>query len=306
LGDIVGVKEKLSGSAKTIAGLRVIDDHTVELTIDAPKSYFLAKLTYPTGFVLDRKNVEGNPRNWTRQPNGTGPFKLARYDVGETLRLTRNDRYHLGPPYLDEVQMILSGGTAMLMYENDEIHLTGVGLADLDRVRDPSSPLSRELKKAPPDFSVRYIGLNVTQPPLDDPKVRQALNLAINRQEITSTVLADLVVPAKGIIPPGFPSFNPNLQGYDYNPAKARELLRESKYGDKLGQLPPITLTSPGSFGASPPDVAEKPGHPGGDPADRGGHLLPGLEPPPLSNVPHRLDRRLPGPGKLPGRAVPQ
>jgi len=146
----------------------------------------------------------------------------------------------------------LSGGTAMLMYENDEIHLTGVGLADLDRVRDPASPLSRELKKAPPDFSVRYIGLNVTQPPLDDPKVRQALNLAINKQEITSTVLADLVVPAKGIIPPGFPSFNPNLKGYDYNPERAKQLLRESKYGDKLGQLPPITLTSPGSFGASP------------------------------------------------------
>jgi ABC-type transport system substrate-binding protein len=251
LSDIVGVKEKLKGTAKTIAGLRVIDDHTLELAIDAPKSYFLAKLTYPTAFVLDRKNVEGNPRNWTRQPNGTGPFKLAQYDVGETLRLARNDRYHLGPAYLDEVQLILSGGTAMLMYENDEIHITGVGLADLDRVRDPANPLFAELKKAPPEFSVRYIGLNVTQPPLDDPKVRQALNLAINKQEIASTVLADLVVPAKGIIPPGFPSFNPNLRGYDYNPEKAKQLLRESRYGDKLGQLPTITLTSPGSFGAS-------------------------------------------------------
>jgi ABC-type transport system substrate-binding protein len=251
LSDIVGVKEKLKGAAQTISGLRVIDDHTLELTIDAPKSYFLAKLTYPTGFVLDRKNVEGNPRTWTRQPNGTGPFKLARYEVGKTLRLARNDRYHLGSPYLDEVEMILSGGSPMLMYENDEIHLTGVGLADLDRVRDPANALFAELKKAPPGFSVGYIGLNVTQPPLDDPKVRQALNLAINKQEIASTVQADLVVPAKGIIPPGFPSFNPNLRGYDYNPERAKQLLRESRYGDKLGQLPTITLTIPGSFGAS-------------------------------------------------------
>ena len=61
LGDIVGVTEKLNGDAPTISGVRVIDDNTLEITIDAPKSYFLAKLTYPTGFVLDQENVEVQP-----------------------------------------------------------------------------------------------------------------------------------------------------------------------------------------------------------------------------------------------------
>ena len=251
LGDIVGVKDKLNGDARSISGVRVIDGQTLEITIDARKSYFLAKLTYPTGFVLDRENVEADPKRWFRHPNGTGPFKLSQYDVGETLVLTRNDNYHLGPAHLDKVEMILSGGTSMLMYENDEIQVAGVGLADLDRLLDPRNELNRELQQAPPTFSVQYIGLNVKAPPLDDPKVRQALNLAVDKREIATVVLADQVVPANGILPPGFPGFNQNLKGLDFDPKRAKQLLAASKYGADLENLPPITMTTSGSFGAT-------------------------------------------------------
>lgn len=253
LSDILGVREKLNGQADSISGLRVVDDHTIELTIDAPKAYFLAKLTYPTGFVLDRENVEGTGDQWMRQPNGTGPFRLAQYDVGESLRLARNEHYHLGPPHLDEVRLILSGGTAMLMYENNEIHLTGVGLADLDRVLDPQSPLNAQLHTAPASFSTQYIGMNVNQPPLDDPKVRQALNLAVNKEAISSQVLSGLLTPAHGILPPGFPGYNPDLESYDYDPERARQLLQESTYGDRLNNLPRISLNITGGFGANVP-----------------------------------------------------
>ena len=251
LGDIVGVNDKLAGSAASIEGVRVIDDQSVEITIDAPKSYFLAKLSYPTGFVLDRETVEADPANWLRHPNGTGPFKLEEYVIGETIRLTRNDAYHLGPPHLDEVEFILSSGNSMLMYENDEVHLTGVGLADLDRVQDPNSPLNAELHRAPPSFRVDYIGLNVEQPPFDDPKLRQALNLAFDREIIASSVLEGLVIPARGIIPPGFPGFNPDLPDFQYDPELAAQLLSESRYGQDLSQLPPITLSIAGGFGAA-------------------------------------------------------
>ena len=251
LGDIVGVKEKLDGDATNISGVRVIDDHTIEMTIDEAKSYFLAKLTYPTAFVLDQENVEASPRNWFREPNGTGPFRLQEYRVGETLVLGRNEHFHLGPPMLVEVEFILSGGTSMLMYENDEIHVAGVGLADLDRLNDPSNELFPQLKTAPASFSVNYIGLNVNEPPLDDVKVRQALNYAIDKQEIASIVLGDLVEPADGILPPNFPGYHEGVEGYTYDPERARQLLRESKYGDDLENIPPITITTPGSFGAN-------------------------------------------------------
>ena len=251
LGDIVGVKEKVAGDAPTISGVRFIDEHSVEITVDEAKSYFLAKLTYPTGFVLDKENVEANPRNWFREPNGTGPFRLTEYRVGETLKLGRNENYHLGAPNLEEVEFILSGGTQLLMYENDEIHIAGVSLADLDRLNDPDNELYPELRTAPPNFSVNYIGLNVNEPPLDDVKVRQALNYAIDKQEIASIVLGDLVVPADGILPPNFPGYDEGVSGYEFDPALAKQLLDESRYGDDLENIPPITITTPGSFGAN-------------------------------------------------------
>ena len=251
LSDVIGVADKLNGKAETIQGLRVIDERTLELTIDAPKSYFLAKLTYPTAFVVDRKNVDGNKNNWVFEPNGTGPFRLERYDIGETILLGRNENYHLGPPFLDEVEFILSGGDPMLMYENDEIHVTGLGLADLERVQDPSNPLRTELATAPPGFTVSFIGMNLEQPPFDDVKFRQALNYAVNKKEIATTALSDLVVPAIGVIPPGFPSYNPDLRGYGYDPEKAKRLLSESRYGADPASIPRITLSIAGNFGAS-------------------------------------------------------
>ena len=251
LGDIVGVKEKLAGDATTISGVRLIDEQTIEITIDEAKSYFLAKMTYPTGFVLDKENVEANPRSWFREPNGTGPFRLEEYEVGVTLVLGRNENFHLGPPKLEEVEFKLSGGTSMLMYENDEIHVAGVGLADLDRLNDPTNDLYPELETAPASFSVNYIGLNVNEPPLDDVKVRQALNLAIDKQEIATIVLGDLVKPADGILPPNFPGYDESVSGYDFDPIRARQLLEESKYGGDLENIPPITITTPGNFGAN-------------------------------------------------------
>ena len=258
LGDIVGVEDKINGAASEVSGARVVDDRTIEFTIDAPKSYFLAKLSYPTAYVLDQNQVTADG-SWLDQPNGTGPFKLARYDIGELLVLERSELYHLGAPHIDSVHMILSGGQAMIMYENDEIHLTGVGIDDLPRLLDPADPLNPQLHRSPQDFDVFYVGLNVAEPPFDDPKVRQALNYAVDLQGIADNVLDGRVSPATGVIPPGFPSYNPNLRSYSYNPDLAMELLQQSSYGDALasGDFPRITLTISGSFGAAVPQYLE-------------------------------------------------
>ena len=258
LSDIVGVTERLDGAASEVSGVRVINDRTVEFTIDAPKSYFLAKLSYPTAFVLDREQVTEDG-SWLEQPNGTGPFKLATYDIGELIILERNEFYHLGPPHLESVHMILSGGSAMIMYKNDEIHLTGVGIDDLPGLLNPNDPLNPQLHRSPQDFDVFYVGLNAAEPPFDDVKVRQALNYAVNLESIADNVLDGRVSPATGVIPPGFPSFNENLRSYEYNHDLAMELLQQSTYGDALasGDFPRITLTISGSFGATVPQYLE-------------------------------------------------
>ena len=252
LDDIVGVLPKLEGLADEVTGVRVIDSRTVEFTIDAPKPYFLAKLTYPTSFVVDRENLEAEGDNWVFRPNGTGPFRLAEYRVGEIIVLERNEHYYRGPALLDRVELILSGGSAMAMYENGEIDITGVGLSELDRVSNPLEPLNAEVVVAPPGFDLAYIGFNLSEPPFDDVNFRRALAYAIDKDTIATRVLADLVVPASGILPPDFPGFNPAVQAPGFDPAKAQELLAQSKYA---GGAPRIIVTIPGTGGSAGLDL---------------------------------------------------
>ena len=248
LGDIVGVKDVLDGIATEISGVKVIDDHTLQVTIDKPKAYFLAKMAYHTAFVVDQANVEAGGRNWTDNPNGTGAFKLKEYRIGERIVFERNADYYLEPAHLDQVVMNLAGGQAMAMYENDEIDLTGVGLFDLERVQDPNEPLNKEYVVVPPGFSVTYIGFNTNLPPFDDLNFRQALNHAVDKELIATEVLAGLRVPAYGILPPGFPGYNPDLQGLKYDPELAQQLLETSRYSTP-DSYDRIIVTVPGTGG---------------------------------------------------------
>ena len=208
LGDIAGVRDKLEGNAFNIAGVKVIDQKTISITADAPKAYLLAKLSYPTSFVLDRNNLEGND-DWFKQPNGTGPFLLDEYIPGELIRLTANKNYHLGAPHVDEVMHILSGGDALLMYENDEIHITGVGITSLDAILDPANPLSTDVQRSPPSFSTYFMGLNAKEPPFDDKNVRLALNYAIDRDTISEVLPPGAVSACQWGPPSGVPRIRP-------------------------------------------------------------------------------------------------
>ena len=211
LNDIIGAEEYIEGDADSIEGIQVIDERTLQITIDAPKAYFLAKLSYPTAFVLDRETVESGGRNWwVENAVGTGPFKLDEYRIGERIVLKRFDEYYRAPrPDVDAINMNLAGGQRMAMYENDEIDVTGVGLFDLERVLNPEEPLNKELVVAPPGFSVSYIGMNASEPPFDDPNFRRALNHAVDKELIADEVLAELVKPAYSILPPDSPATRP-------------------------------------------------------------------------------------------------
>ena len=94
--------------------------------------------------MVDRENVESGGRTWTDAPNGTGPFVLKEYRIGERIILERNENFYREKAHLDSIAMHLAGGQSMAMYENDEIDITGVGLFDLDRVLDPNEELNKE------------------------------------------------------------------------------------------------------------------------------------------------------------------
>jgi len=148
------------------------------------------------------------------------------------------------------VTFILSGGSPLTMYENNEIDLSGVGINDIDRIRDPNEPLNKEFTESN-SLDVEYIGFNTQQAPFNDPKVRQALSMAIDKGVLADQILAKLVVPAAGILPPDMPGYNKDLKGLSFNPDQAKKLLDDAGGPDVLKD---VTLITPGR-GASPPDV---------------------------------------------------
>ena len=245
LGDIVGVADMKSGKADHISGLKAVDEHTLQVTIDAPKPYFLLKLTYPTGYVLDKANVETG-KEWVRKPNGTGPYKLTRWDSFKVKIYERNMDYHLGPPSVPYIIVRLYTGDDLRLYETGDIDITGVSSFSVPRITDPKEPLSKDVVKGV-SLCTSYIVLDTSKPPFDDVKVRQAFALAFDRQQYIQSVTNGVALPAEGLYPPGLPGYDPTFKGLDFDPARARQLLKESKYGS-ADKLPPITFTQ-GGFG---------------------------------------------------------
>ncbi len=246
LGDILGFQDQLSGKAGNVSGVRVVDERTLEITIDAPKEYFLSKLTHPVAFVVDRRNVESGT-NWWRKPNGTGPFTLKEWSSGQRIILERNDNYYRGVAKLQQVSILLQGD-AMRLYENGGIHIVAVGAGAIDRVLDPDNSLNKELVHTP-ELSLEYIAFNTNAAPLDDPKVRQALCYAVDKGKIVDILTKGTVSVAAGILPPGIPGYDENFSGLEFNVSKAQQLINESSYRDGL---PPIVMSVSGSCAGVP------------------------------------------------------
>ncbi len=248
LGSIIGMKDKLDGKAKEVSGVKVVDDSTLQITLVEAEEYFLAELTYPAAFVVQKEQVEKDPRNWTRKPIGTGPFKVAEYTPTEKVRLVRNERYHLGAAKLEEVVFELSGGSVSTRYENNELHVGFVPPLQLEDIQKGNSKLSKDYRSVP-QMAVSYFTLNPSKPPFDDPKIRQAMAMSIDRESINKVLLYGYYRVADGIMPPEVPGYTESVTSYKYDVEKAKQLVAESKYA---GRVPRIVLNYGGGGGNSP------------------------------------------------------
>jgi ABC-type oligopeptide transport system substrate-binding subunit len=249
LGDIIGIHEFASGAADHIEGVTTLNEHTLQIIIDAPKPYFLLKLTYPTAFVVDRENVESS-NEWYRQPNGTGPYKLTEWVSFERMVYEANPDFYLGAPSIPYIVVNLYTGDSQRLYEMGQVDISGV--YSVERFSDPTEPLYSELYTGV-SLCTGYVVFDSTQPPFDDVNVRKAFSMAFNRQQYIDVVLDGNALPANGVYPPGLPGFNTELEGLPYDPAQARELLKQSKYATNL---PPIVFTNAGTGSYVSSDVA--------------------------------------------------
>ncbi|MBI2853594.1 MAG: peptide ABC transporter substrate-binding protein [Chloroflexi bacterium] len=241
--DIVGAADVLSGRTPDLAGVRAIDDSTLQVTIDGPKTYFLAKMSYPTSFVVQKTNVDGGS-DWFQRPVGTGPFKLKEWKKDQLLTLQRNDTYYGDRARVKEVVFKLLAGDPMSMYQQGAIDVVYTGGGYIGMVTDPGNPISKELR-VNPELSFSYFGFNASKPPFDDPQVRQAFTLALDKDKVVKLSTLDTVQTAYGILPPGIPGYDGSLTGLRFDPVKAKQLISSSTYGD-VSRLPPIVFTTSG------------------------------------------------------------
>ena len=240
LGDILGVANKLSGNASNITGITVINDTTVQILVDNPKPYFLTKLAYPVASIVDTDNTSTGP-DWFHNPNGTGPFKLKVWEKEKFLVLERNQNYHLGAPNLEFVNFRFLSAPGIQGYESGEIDIARINPSEFKQFFKPNQPLRKELISFQ-KLSVFFTGFDSSKPPFDDPSIRRAFALSLDRDKLTEIMPQGSVQKANGFLPEGILGHTPNFPGIPYNPEEARKLLSASQYGGPA-KLPQITYT---------------------------------------------------------------
>ena len=243
LGDIVGVSERRRGEAETISGLRALDERTLEVTINGPKPYFLLKLTAPPAMVVDQANVQMGT-TWYRRPNGTGPYRLLSWEPGKAKIYERAEGFYGdAPPTRYLVGRLDVGYSGSYLYRLGELDQLPLGDYDMGILSDPASKLRDDVREVAP-LCTAFVSFDASRAPFDDPKVRQAFALAVDRQQYQERAMSGTSLPARGLFPPGMPGYSDDVVGMGFDPAQAKARLAESRYAGE--PLPPIRLTTSG------------------------------------------------------------
>jgi peptide/nickel transport system substrate-binding protein len=226
-----------SGDYLKVAKAEAPDPYTFKVTYKEPFAPGLASWGLPQlpAHLLKGKDVRKSPLN--RQPVGTGPYILERWDAGSRIVLKANPDYFEGRPKLDRVTYRIIPDTATIFLE---LRSGGIDLSNLDALQykrqTETKFFQRNFKKYRYLASTySYIGWNMRDKRFQDVRIRRALSYAINREEIIKGVLLGLGKPATGPLKPGTYWYNPKVKRYAYDPAKAKALLAECGWKDTNG-----------------------------------------------------------------------
>ncbi|MHB8125606.1 MAG: peptide ABC transporter substrate-binding protein [Desulfitobacteriaceae bacterium] len=218
-------------------GIKIVDTKTLEIALENPTPYFKSLLTFPTYFPINKKNVEAN-KDWNLKPEtfiSNGPFKMQAWSHNDKIVLVKNTNYwDVNSVRISELtfNLVEDGKAALTAFEAGQLDGTdNVPISDLERLRKAN------LLKSGPYIGNYYYIFNVTKKPLNDPKVRQALSLAIDRKSLIDNVFKGGQTPAFAFTPGGIPDAEAGKVfrnvGGDYfkeDIAKAKQLLAEAGY----------------------------------------------------------------------------
>jgi ABC-type transport system substrate-binding protein len=233
-GSIAGFDAMASGEASEISGITTPDDRTVVITLTRPDATFLHVMAINFSFAVPKEEVERLGADFGRSPVGTGAFSLAEWTLGQRLVFQRNpDYWKAGVPKLDTiiVEVGQDPSVALLRLENGEVDILGDGIppARFIEVRDDPANAGRIVEGG--QLHTGYVTMNVNMPPFDNVKVRQAVNMAINKDRIVR-LINGRAVPANQPLPPAMPGYVEGFAGYAYDPEGAKALLAEAGLAD--------------------------------------------------------------------------
>jgi peptide/nickel transport system substrate-binding protein/oligopeptide transport system substrate-binding protein len=241
--NIKGAQEFRDGRANRVAGLAALDRHTVQVTLSEAFAPFVSVLAVGHTKIVPRELVEQQGEAFGTRPVGTGPFTFVRWERGKEIVLAANSDYFNGAPKITRlVYRIFPGEVFEAMYaefQRGQLEDCFIPTSDYRRIL----ALPNQIYVKRPMSSVRFYGINRRIKPFDDKRVRQALIHAIDRTAVIEDVFLGRYLPARGVLPPGTQGYNPKLQGYAYDPQKARGLLAEAGHPGGRG-LPPVAIWS--------------------------------------------------------------
>jgi ABC-type transport system substrate-binding protein len=227
---IAGFDAAMAGTVTGLEGVTVVDPLTVQIVLSRPDATFLHVMALNFASVVPKEAVDEAGADFGKKPVGTGAFKLAEWTLGQRLVFEKNaDYWREGVPYLDQVLFEVGQEpvVALLRLQNGEVDVPGDGIppAKFTEVMADPAQAARVVKGG--QLHTGYITLNVTIPPLDNVKVRQAINMAINKDRVTQ-IINGRAVPATQPLPPSMPGYTDGYAGYAYDVEGAKALLAEA------------------------------------------------------------------------------
>lgn len=227
---IEGYAELAGGKATELSGIRVVDDKTISFKLTRPAATFLHLMAINFAFIVPKEEVEKAGADWGKKPVGTGAFKFVEWVPGQRITLERNkDYFRQGVPYLDKLTFEFGQDptVAVLRLKNGEIDIVGDGIPPAQFTEIMADTANKDLIAVGDQLQTGYVTMNVTQPPFDNLKIRQAVNMAINKDRIVR-LINNRAVPANQPLPPAMPGYNRQNSGYAFDPDAAKKLLAEA------------------------------------------------------------------------------
>ena len=213
-----------------IERIDVVDDYTVNIVTKTPFGPLLAHLSHPALGMVSKKLLTENPEALKEKPIGTGSYKFKEWIYGDKLVLEKNedfyDKNERGLKYIIFKNVVEASNRAIGL-ETGEIDIA-TPISSVDEENIKNNPKLQLLTK--PSISYSYIGMNMTKAPLNDIRVRKAINYAIDKQAIIDVILNGNGKIATSPIAPGVFGFTDKTKNYEYNVEKAKELMKEAGY----------------------------------------------------------------------------